>query len=87
MVLSGECPQDRSTFTASGILDMSPLVLEERVEALEHELAELRREVRTAGRTGDWRETIGMFDDDPGILEVHRLGQEYRQRDRDHTQQ
>lgn len=65
---------------------MPQLLLEERVEALEHEVADLRRVLRKEQEAKDWRSTIGMFDDDPGIQEVHRLGQEYRQRDRENAQ-
>lgn len=64
---------------------MSQATLEERVEALEQEVAILKKALLEGGKIRDWRSTFGMFADDPGMEEVHRLGQEYRQQDRERT--
>ena len=62
---------------------MPQINLEERVNVLERELVALKQAFRPGPAPKNWSQTIGMFDDDPGIEEVHRLGQEYRQRDRE----
>lgn len=62
---------------------MPQITLEERVSVLEKELADLKQASHPGPTAKNWRKTVGMFDDDPGIEQVHRLGQEYRQRDRE----
>jgi len=52
--------------------------LEQRVNDLERQLAELRRNVQPLGRMNSVKETFGMFADDPGFDEIVRLGREYR---------
>jgi hypothetical protein len=64
---------------------MSQVAIEERIQALEQEVASLKLKLGTTKDSKDWRKTVGMFDDDPGILEIQRLGQEYRQKDREAT--
>ena len=60
--------------------------LAERVEALEREVAELKR-VMSVGRASigepgpdDWKLTFGRFKDDPTYEEAERLGRAYRRR-------
>ena len=52
--------------------------LERRVNDLERQLAELRRDVQPLGRLNSVNETFGMFGDDPEFDEIVRLGREYR---------
>ena len=52
--------------------------LEQRVNDLERQLAELRRDVQPLGRLNSVNETYGMFGDDPEFDEIVRLGREYR---------
>jgi hypothetical protein len=47
---------------------MSPLSLEQRVAALEHELAESKAQ-RGSGPPKDFRRTVGRFTDHPGRKE------------------
>jgi hypothetical protein len=57
--------------------------LEQRVSALEKEVAELRRHVRPRESARGWIERIaGSFKDDPEFEEVVRLGREIREADR-----
>jgi hypothetical protein len=62
---------------------MPPLSLEQRVAALEKELAELKS--RGNGRDRDWRRTIGMFTDNPGMKEVFAEAMKLRDADRKRT--
>lgn len=57
-------------------------LLEERVAALERELAELKRVVGQAAPDGGrwWETTFGRFRDDPTFEEAVRLGREWRER-------
>jgi hypothetical protein len=52
--------------------------LEVRLGALEHQVAELKREIKPLRPLSDVRETFGMFANDPGFDEVVKLGREYR---------
>lgn len=52
--------------------------LEQRVEELEQQVAELMSEGRTSPLKKDWRRAIGAFADDPTFDEAERLGREYR---------
>jgi hypothetical protein len=60
---------------------MHPLSLEQRVAALEQELADLKSR-RGQRREKDWRRTIGMFSDDPGMKEVFAEAMKLREADR-----
>ena len=60
---------------------MPTLSLEQRVAALEQELAELRSE-RRPRRGKDWRRTIGMFTDKPEMAAVFAEAQKLREADR-----
>jgi hypothetical protein len=52
--------------------------LEQRVHALERQVAELRRESKPLGSLGSVQATFGMFAEDPEFEEIVRLGREYR---------
>lgn len=54
--------------------------LEQRLGALEREVADLRSDMRPLRPFRDQRETFGLFADDPDFDEIVRLGREYRQR-------
>ncbi|HKA05659.1 MAG TPA: hypothetical protein VKD71_00285 [Gemmataceae bacterium] len=58
---------------------MPPLSLEERVAVLEQELSELKSQ---QGRGKDWRRTIGMFTDNPGMKELFAEAMKLREVDR-----
>lgn len=63
------------------------LTVEERLEALEHEVRYLRRRIEGAQRPKDWRTRVcGSFEDMPEFDEVLRLGREIRLSDQDTTQ-
>jgi hypothetical protein len=52
--------------------------LEQRVHALERQVAELRAELKPLRPLGSVQETFGMFAQDPEFEEIVRLGREYR---------
>ena len=53
----------------------------ERLEKLEAEVAELKRQ--SAAKSNDWFSVVaGSFKDDPEFAEIVRLGREIRQADR-----
>nr|ACO70929.1 hypothetical protein [uncultured Verrucomicrobiota bacterium] len=53
---------------------------EQRIDALEREVAELRATVlRLTPVKKDWQSTVGMFADDETFDEAVRLGREYRE--------
>lgn len=56
---------------------------EQRLSALEREMAELKRQLDEQRQSGNWIEKItGSFKDDPDFGEILRLGREARQADR-----
>jgi hypothetical protein len=61
--------------------------LEKRVTQLELQLAKLQSELRTSPpKPGkDWRRTIGMFTDDPGMTEIFEEARKIREVDRRKT--
>lgn len=60
---------------------MAAVKLEDRVAALEAEVARLR--VKVEGQAGAqvpwWKQIRGSFANDPAFLEAMRLGREYRE--------
>jgi hypothetical protein len=62
---------------------MAQATLEQRVETLERELAELKTAVANGTPVKDWRRTIGMFTDDPAMLEVFQEALKFREADRE----
>ncbi|NIL98264.1 MAG: hypothetical protein GTO53_10460 [Planctomycetales bacterium] len=57
--------------------------LEQRVNALEHDMADVKQRLVSQHVTTDWRTTVGISKDDPGFEEMIRLGREIRQQDRE----
>ncbi len=53
--------------------------LEQKVNELQRQVAELRRDIKPFRPLADIEETFGMFADDPGFDEMVRLGREYRE--------
>ena len=53
--------------------------LQQRVEELEKKVAELNATLADVPRKKDWRQTVGMFQDDPDFENAVRLGREYRE--------
>jgi hypothetical protein len=60
---------------------MSRPTLERRVAELERQLAELLSRGEGASPTS-WRETVGMFSNDPLMKEIDAAGQAWREADR-----
>jgi hypothetical protein len=60
---------------------MAGLSLEQRVAALEKELAGLKSRRRN-GRAKDWRRTVGIFTDNPGMKELFAEAIKLREADR-----
>jgi hypothetical protein len=62
---------------------MRPLSLEKRIAALEKEVADLKALQSNNGtQKKDWRRTIGMFTDNPGMLEIFAEAMKIREADR-----
>ncbi len=59
------------------------LTIEGRLEAVEHAVAEIKRELDSRSPSPDWLDQIiGSFKDEPAFDEVIRLGREIRKADR-----
>jgi hypothetical protein len=65
---------------------MPDLSLEERVAALEKQVAHLMAQQANGSRNKDWRRTVGMFTDDPGMQELFAEAQKIREADRKKAQ-
>ena len=68
---------------------MASVSLEERVAQLELQVAKLQSELTsTSPKHGkDWRRTIGMFTDDPGMKAIFDEARKLREVDRRKTRQ
>ena len=55
--------------------------LEQRVAVLERELSDLKAQ-RGHGHVKDWRRTVGMFTDNPGMKELLAEAMKLREADR-----
>ncbi len=62
---------------------MSRNQLEERVAALEHQLADLRAVVERSQLGKDWRSTVGMFTGDEFMKQVFEEALRIREADRE----
>jgi hypothetical protein len=62
---------------------MSKNDLEERVKALEQQVAELQAAVANGARANDWRSTIGMFRGDETMGRICDAALAYREKDRE----
>ena len=60
---------------------MKTLTIEQRVAVLEQELSELKVR-RGSGHVKDWRRTVGMFTDNPGMKELFAEAIKLREADR-----
>ena len=58
---------------------MATTSLEERVAALEAEMARLKQQLQPEPKKPWWQERIGAFANDPMYDEAMRLGREYRE--------
>jgi hypothetical protein len=56
--------------------------LEERVVALERQVAEVKACSRNGLTPKDWRRTTGMFTDDPGMQHLYDQAMKLREADR-----
>jgi hypothetical protein len=63
---------------------MTQSLLEKRVAALEHEVADLKAALVARPRK-DWRRTIGVFGDDPGMMEIFHEAMKIREENRRRT--
>lgn len=62
---------------------MSPATIEQRLSALEKEVADLKTRLQTTNGAGYWLVRVaGSMKDYPEFAEVIRLGREIRQADR-----
>jgi hypothetical protein len=61
---------------------MSRPTLEERMAALEQQVAEMRAELATLAQPQDWRSTIGMFAGDEMMKQIFEEGRKIRAADR-----
>ena len=61
---------------------MSQPTLEERVTALEQQVAQLQSELQKLTRPKDWRSTLGMFAGDETMKRIDAAGQAIREKER-----
>lgn len=61
---------------------MSQPTLDERVAALEKQMAELRAELAKVVQPKDWRSTIGMFSGNEAMKAIDAAGQAIREKER-----
>lgn len=59
--------------------------LEARLLQLEEKFEDLKQRITPAPATKPWRDTFGMFADDPDFDDVLRLGREYREQENQRT--
>jgi hypothetical protein len=62
---------------------MAKLTLEERISALEKQVAELREAMAQKADIKDWRRTIGMFTGDEIMRQVFEEALKFREKDRE----
>jgi hypothetical protein len=64
---------------------MTRATLEERLTALEKQLAELQAQVQKLARPKDWRNVVGMFAGDEVMKRILEQGRKIREEDRRRT--
>ncbi len=57
--------------------------LDERVDTLEKQVAELMKRIMAPPPEKDWRSTIGMFTNDPVMREIDEEGRKIREAERE----
>jgi len=62
---------------------MASTNIEQRLQALEHEVAELKQRLETAPSPTEpwWRKISGIFANDPAYEEAMRLGRQWREKE------
>lgn len=61
---------------------MAEVSLEERISAVEREIAQLKQRLDGEQPAADvpwWKKIVGVYKDDPEFVEAVRLGREYRE--------
>jgi len=61
---------------------MKQATLEQRVTALEQQVAQLEHAVANGVREKDWRSTVGMFSGDEVMKRIDEAGQQWREAER-----
>jgi hypothetical protein len=61
---------------------MAKLTLEERVASLEREVARLKQTNGSYPGPNDWQRTVGMFNNDPGMIQLFEDAMRIREADR-----
>jgi hypothetical protein len=61
---------------------MPPPSLEERVASLEKQVAHLQSQNANKPGRNDWQNTVGIFTDNPGMLEIFAEAMKIREADR-----
>jgi hypothetical protein len=61
---------------------MSDLILEERIAALEKQVAEQQARLSALESPKDWRSTLGMFAEDEVMKRIFEAGRKIREADR-----
>jgi len=64
---------------------MTKATLEERLNALEKQLAELQAQVQKLVRPKDWRNIVGMFEGDEVMERIFENARKIREEDRRRT--
>jgi regulator of replication initiation timing len=64
---------------------MTRATLEERMNALEKQVAALQAQVQKLIHPKDWRNVVGMFDDDEVMKRIDEAGRKIREEDRRKT--
>lgn len=61
---------------------MTQSTLQERVTAMEQQLADLRSQVEKLARPKNWQSALGMFAGDEAMKRIDAAGQEIREKER-----
>jgi hypothetical protein len=77
--------QSQGDKLAAGDEVMTQASLEERLNALEKQVAELQAQVQKLVRPKDWRNVVGMFSGDEVMKRIDEAGRKIREEDRRKT--
>lgn len=64
---------------------MTRATLEERMNALEKQVKELRAQVQKLARPKDWRNIVGIFEGNEGMKQIFEEARKIREEDRRRT--